>query len=440
MKKHMLLWGVLVVMLGALTACSMSATTYTYQNDEVEGVKIEKTEIHRDKIVIQFAKDSFSKVEHVVCYGADFAVLEEQPEFLFRSNTLTIETENAGLISGLYVEENQEFYMKVRYLDSDAYAMLVYAEYNDAGLMISGNKDTYYTQEEKAEQEAKELALAEKENSSYGKLVGTWMNESETVSISFFSESDEDEKRFTVYELEDDAWNERETVYVSSVTEEEGFESVEITLYDNPYWGCAYYFNILDDDTGMECRYSDEKFVRKQPLALDIEDEEYEAFIQNAVHLSDGETVEKAEWIEENVCYRVSIERTRELEGEYKHLSDYIFIKEDTITFIKVTYPSKLESPESDRYVYDACDFEVKYEDVTFDGHKDITISLGHQGAAGTCVSCAYVYAEGEFVYKKSFELIPNYSINEDEKCIEGYYEDKIFRFEFEDGQFVEVQ
>lgn len=375
MKKHMLLWGVLVVMLGALTACSMSATTYTYQNDEVEGVKIEKTEIHRDKIVIQFAKDSFSKVEHVVCYGADFAVLEEQPEFLFRSNTLTIETENAGLISGLYVEENQEFYMKVRYLDSDAYAMLVYAEYDDAGLMISGNKDTYYTQEEKAEQEAKELALAEKENSSYGKLVGTWMNESETVSISFFSESDEDEK-----------------------------------------------------------------FVRKQPLALDIEDEEYEAFIQNAVHLSDGETVEKAEWIEENVCYRVSLERTRGLEGEYKHLSDYIFIKEDTIKFIKVTYPSKLESPESDRYVYDACDFEVKYEDVTFDGHKDITISLGHQGAAGTCVSCAYVYAEGEFVYKKSFELIPNYSINEAEKCIEGYYEDKIFRFEFEDGQFVEVQ
>lgn len=367
MKKHMLFWGVLVVMLGALTACSMSATTYTYQNDEVEGVKIEKTEIHRDKIVIQFAKDSFSKVEHVVCYGADFAVLEEQPEFLFRSNTLTIETENAGLISGLYVEENQEFYMKVRYLDSDAYAMLVYAEYDDAGLMISGNKDTYYTQEEKAEQEAKELALAEKENSSYGKLVGTWMNESENVSISFFSESDE-------------------------------------------------------------------------PLALDVEDEEYEAFIQNAVHLSDGETVEKAEWIEENVCYRVSIERTRELEGEYKHLSDYIFIKEDTIKFIKVTYPSKLESPESDRYVYDACDFEVKYEDVTFDGHKDITISLGHQGAAGTCVSCAYVYAEGEFVYKKSFELIPNYSINEEEKCIEGYYEDKIFRFEFEDGQFVEVQ
>ncbi len=272
-KKHIVFLSVLVMMMGMLTACSSNVTTYTYEKEEIEGVKIEKTEIYQDKLVIKFAKDSFSKVERVECYGADFSVIEEQPEFSFRRNTLTIETQNASLISGLYVEENEGFYMKVRYLDSDAYAMIVYAEYDDAGLLSSGDKDAYYTQEEKDEQEARKIALAEKENASYEKLLGTWVNESETVCIKFLPDVDSVEKRFTVYELTGNEWIERENVYVSSVTEEEAFDSVEITLYDNPYWGCAYYFYICNDNTGMECDYSDGKFVKKQAFEIDIADE-----------------------------------------------------------------------------------------------------------------------------------------------------------------------
>lgn len=439
-KKHNIFLGVLIVMICVLTACGRDVITYTYENEEVLGVKIKETEVYPDKLVIKFAKDSFSEVERVECYGADFSVIEEHPEFSFRRNTLTIETQNASLISGLYVEENEGFYVKVRYLDSDEYAMLVYAEYDDAGLLASGDKDDYYTQEEKDEQEARKIALTEKENASYEKLLGTWVNESETVCIKFFPDVDSVEKRFTVYELTGNEWVERENVYVSAVTEEETFDSIEITLYDNPSWGCAYYFYICNDNTGMECSYSDEKFVKKQTFEIDIEDEEYEAFVKNTINLSEDETIEKAEWVEENVCYRVSLERTTEIEGEYRHLADYIFVKEDTLKFIKVTYPSKLDPMESDRYVYDACDFEIKYEDVTFDGHKDIIISLGHQGAAGTCISCAYVYTEGEFVYVKSFEFIPNYSINDEEKYIEGYYDDKSFKYEFIEDQFVELQ
>ena len=202
----------------------------------------------------------------------------------------------------------------------------------------------------------------------------------------------------------------------------------------------VFVFCIVLLINGVACKANKGHNSNSQISEIDIADDEYEAFVKSTIDLSEEELIEKAEWVEENVFYRVSIGRTAEIEGEYKHLADYIFVKEDATKYIKATYPSKLESMESDRYVYDACDFEIKYEDVTFDGHKDITISLGHQGAAGTCVSCAYIFSEGEFVYVKSFELIPNYSINAEEKCIEGYYKDKTLKYEFSEGQFVEVQ
>lgn len=195
-----------------------------------------------------------------------------------------------------------------------------------------------------------------------------------------------------------------------------------------------------EGEEAVETEESSQEISDVQIFDVDIEDEEFEAFVRSTVTLSETETIDRSEWIEENVCYRVSVERTTEVEGEYKHLADYIFVKEDTVKYVKVTYPSKFEAMDADRYVYDACDFEVKYEDITFDGHKDIIISLGHQGAAGTCVSCVYVFSESDFVYVKSFELIPNYSINDTEKCIEGFYDNKTFKYQFVSGEFVELQ
>lgn len=172
----------------------------------------------------------------------------------------------------------------------------------------------------------------------------------------------------------------------------------------------------------------------------DVEEDEFEAYVKSTLNLSDNEVIEKTEWIEDQVCYRVAVERTTDVEGEYKHLADYIFVKGDTFKCVKVTYPSKLETMDADRYVYDACGFEVKYEDITFDGQKDIVISLGHQGAAGTCVSCAYVFEEDFYVYVKSFEGIPNYVINEEQKCIDGFYKDETYQYHYWNGEFVELK
>ena len=76
---------------------------------------------------------------------------------------------------------------------------------------------------------------------------------------------------------------------------------------------------------------------------------------------------------------------------------------------------SKKDDIKSDRYTYDDCDFQAEYVDITFDGKKDIVISLGYEETSGNMVHCAYVNDGGDFVYVKSFEEIPNYSINYEE-------------------------
>ena len=106
--------------------------------------------------------------------------------------------------------------------------------------------------------------MAEAEEASFNKLLGIWKNGSDTVRIEFSYDEDSLSKKFTVNELTDNEWVEREVIFISAVTEVDSYESVEITLYDNPSWGCAYEFYLYNDNTRMECSYSDEKFLKTE--------------------------------------------------------------------------------------------------------------------------------------------------------------------------------
>ena len=249
--------------LGLFSACgNKKTTTYKYENEAVLGIKIEKTEVYIDKLVVTFAEDSLSGVEKVECYSSDFSVIEEDAEFSFKNDMLTIKTDKADMVSGIKVwDSHRNLYFYVRYMETDAYAMLVYSWASEIGYMVSGDEDAYYTQEEKDEQ--KELAeiQAEEEALTYSKLMGEWINESEDTRI-IFDVDNNDGRYFSVYELIGDEWNEVETMYISDLSQQDTYEAVEITVYDNQSWGRAESFSILDDGSGIKCLYSDDKFIR----------------------------------------------------------------------------------------------------------------------------------------------------------------------------------
>ncbi len=225
-----------------------------------------------------------------------------------------------------------------------------------------------------------------------------------------------------------------------------------------PAFEWIYSYTVNTDNNTIECvrysgdaehlkyvtvyQYKDGKYVLDNALTdfeTNIDDKLFDSYVKSIVRLSENEEIESQEWVEDNVCYRVSIKRTYDIEKEYTHLRDYIFVNgKNGYTYVNVTYPSKEDSLDSDRYVFSFCDFEVNYIDVTFDGNKDLVISLGYQGAPGTCTYCAYIYENGTYKYISSFEDIPNYSINEKEKCIDGWFEDEEYKFTYENGQFVE--
>ena len=188
MKKYVLSIGFLIVLLGLLSACEnkMATNTYTYENEAVLNIQIEKTEVYDDSIVITFAEDSLSDVEKVECFSSDFSVIEDDADFSFQNDVLTIETDHADMISGIKVwESRRDLYFCVRYLDSDSYAMLVYSWAEDAGYIATGDEDAFYTQAEKDQQRELAEKQEEAQNLAFRKLQGEWLNESEDTRIVF---------------------------------------------------------------------------------------------------------------------------------------------------------------------------------------------------------------------------------------------------------------
>lgn len=176
-------------------------------------------------------------------------------------------------------------------------------------------------------------------------------------------------------------------------------------------------------------------------IVISIGDSTLSDTIEKTVSIHEGEQLEKAEWIEKNIVYRVAVERSEDVVNKYRHLRDYIYVlKDHDIKMIEVTYPEDNDW-KGDRYVWSNCSFDVIYEDVTFDGNKDILVSLGEAGNSAILKYCAYVYLDGEYIYKKAFEEIGNFKANADKKIIEGWYTGEAhndhYIYEYVDGDFV---
>ena len=176
--------------------------------------------------------------------------------------------------------------------------------------------------------------------------------------------------------------------------------------------------------------------------SIESGDPELDVRIREAVRLAEDEEIRKAEWVKQNCCYRIAVSKDEENGYREAQRHDYIFIKDDSLKWFEVNY--SWDDVMGDRYVGSAWDYNVIYEDVTFDGKEDVIISLGHYGVSGTEHACAYIYKDGDYVYTKSFEEIPYYSLNKKEKLIYGWYyesgdiqNDIIVKYKYEDGEFV---
>ena len=172
------------------------------------------------------------------------------------------------------------------------------------------------------------------------------------------------------------------------------------------------------------------RVYRDMEYTCSVEEDYLLEAIENQVVLAEDTEIEGYEWVDEGkTCFRVRVRYQEPPEQLYQHKEDYFFfLKGESVSqVLYVDYPSKAEMYQDgfpDRYPMSACDFDAHLEDVTFDGNADLIISLGDSGLHGTPVACAYVYENGVYRYEPTFEDIPAYETDAEEKMYQRYYDE----------------
>ncbi|MBE5945174.1 MAG: hypothetical protein E7258_09715 [Lachnospiraceae bacterium] len=261
MKKTTLLTALLVICMCLMTACGKEKPlkTYTYNHEEILEISIEKTMIYSDKLVIEFSEDSLYGAEEVVCYDDDFNIMDDI-DCSVAKDKITIHTECASQISGLYIRVNFDKEINVRYLDSDNYAMIVYIWADDIGMMPNGDLDTYYTEKEKRERAEREAELEAAEAEAFSLIEGIWENDEKTLRLEIMYV---DENRvIKVYEEEGVNSGLPAEIPIDGIDVNEESEPVEVIVYDNVSWGAAYCFYLYNDN--IELKYYDSDIVLKK--------------------------------------------------------------------------------------------------------------------------------------------------------------------------------
>lgn len=172
-----------------------------------------------------------------------------------------------------------------------------------------------------------------------------------------------------------------------------------------------------------------------KPSEFFLEDYNVLKAIQEHIVLEEGSKLQFFEWVgEDNRCFRVGICYEEEPENAYLHKEDYYFFYDENGSLTQV-----LHEDYEDIRIGSGCDFNVHFEDVTFDGKEDFLVFIG-DGRYERYYT-AYVYEDGQYVYKKSFEQIPTYQVDYNAKVINGVrgpaHNSTYYTFGYENGEFV---
>lgn len=241
------------------------------EKEEVLSFCIEKTEYFDDRVEITFSKDSIDKAVQVVCFDENFKSIIDEAEFDIEDDVLTVYSDTSEEISGLQVHTIESYeYLDIRYLNSDSYAMLQYNWADDYGMIPSGDKDSYYTEEEKRRQAEESAEINRKNNEAFALIEGTWetkdaskrleigketINEIEYKKIKLFN-SETDETCPETYPNEDVRADSIRIINPQS-------EPVVVEVIESDYLDHLTEYYLYNNKTEMECTLTEGRFYKQ---------------------------------------------------------------------------------------------------------------------------------------------------------------------------------
>ena len=158
------------------------------------------------------------------------------------------------------------------------------------------------------------------------------------------------------------------------------------------------------------------------------------------VQITDDTEVEFVRWVDEDhTGLQIGIAYKELPEDRWFRHKEDLFIFSYDMDKLFVDY--SVEGPE--RIVYAEPTFKSHFEDVNFDGVKDLVISRGTNGMSGMEMYSAYVYIAGRYEFFEAFENMYSYTINPEDQTIEcvrssGDSENIIYTsiYKYSDGEF----
>lgn len=278
MKKFFYCLTVMFLINSILTSCTTekSIVTYDYPNkvEETLPVNIEKTEYFNNKLKVYFSGDIFSEgLQGVICYNKDFETIEET-NFTIVDNTLVIDSNTPAEISGIKITKSNLEVYDARYLNSESYAMIKYISPPYPNSTVYGDKDSYFTAEEKKAEEK-----LQKTKEAFSLIEGYWYNKDKTKALSI-RKSQSAGNAYNVITLENTENNADGTIdiittFYMDIGEVKSIESEPVVIECT--WNASkpqtINFLLYNNMTEIECELSDERFYKQveEPMTISTE-------------------------------------------------------------------------------------------------------------------------------------------------------------------------
>lgn len=177
---------IIVTLLG-INKINRNVLIYKYDNSKSGvGITIDRSEYSDDKLVI-YGSGFDAYMEVSACYDNRLNSIDETYDYNVSNKKITISIENAKRISGIYMQAGDLEY-RIRYLDTNQYAMIWSEFVCDVGYEEKGNIEAYYTRQELAAKQTALNVANKKLADNFSIIEGNW--ESQKAFLSFRKEDE----------------------------------------------------------------------------------------------------------------------------------------------------------------------------------------------------------------------------------------------------------
>jgi len=279
LQKIILSMSVSMFLIGALTACGLtgaggtsekgvnSKITYKYDNSKVmDEVTITKS-VYSDGELTIYISDLGEDISFAY-FDSDFNSLDKDFEPVYKKGKLTIKGEGAEKISGIKLTSTLFNGLKLRYLDSNQYAILIDYFVDDLGTQTYGDEDAYYSAEEKAAQQAAKEERIREQEENYKAVEGHWESvENNGEYVDIFTDEDGSKWLRQAMYINDELKVEDtyiHTINISEIGIDDYYAYYTMEILDSDGWGLCYRFDLNEDMTAiMDWSTQEPGFIKK---------------------------------------------------------------------------------------------------------------------------------------------------------------------------------